>query len=235
MKFRLIIILSLLNLTNINGQTHQEFWSKLSVSKKISSSLTISLDFQLRQQADFKYSSKNIFELPNTRATRIWLHYNINNNFNLFITPIAFFRNDEMKNFSNNLNTTHELRWGFGIAKSLALKKTILKSRFFFETRYINNTLQNNLTQHRYRWQNSLSISLKKTKNNCDLNYLISNEFFIKTQQNQTSFDQNRVQNMIQIKLSKFDINLGYQFTIQNMNNTVINRNQFLLSYSLEI
>jgi len=227
------ITIYLLILYTSNAQTHDEFWSKLTISKKINNKFLLACDVQFRQQANYKIASKNIFEEPNTRAIRLWLNYKLKNNFTITVAPIAYFANEDIINKNGTLSNTNELRIAFAFTKSFNWKNAKQNNRILVEERFLNYDAVNTINQYRYRIQNSINLLVKKLNNNCNLNYQFSNEFIIKTQQSQISFDQNRIQNALQLQLHKIEFNIGYQYTIQASSNNLIYRNQYLFNTSI--
>lgn len=233
MKALLTITVCILIMYVSNAQTHNEFWSKVTVSKKINNKLSFASDLQFRQQANYKTTSKNIFDVPYTRSIRLWLNYKLKNNFSITAAPIAYFINEDINNTNGTLSNTNELRVAIGLAKIFNWKNSKQNNRIFIEERFINYDSPNSINQYRYRLQNNINFLVKKLNKNCKLNYQFSNEFFIKTQQSQTSFDQNRIQNLLQLQLHKIEFNVGYQYTIQANGNTLIYRNQYLFNTSI--
>ncbi|MCX6209542.1 MAG: DUF2490 domain-containing protein [Bacteroidetes bacterium] len=196
---------------------------------------TIATELHFRQQANYKNNSKNIFEEPNVRAVKLWLNYQLKNNFAITVNPITYFITDEIENAKGLLIDNDELRLAIGVTKDFKINKCKQKNRLLFETRFINYDANNNSTQRRYRLFNSVAFPIKKINSKCNLYYQLANEFFIKTQQSTTSFDQNRLQNLLQLQLPKIDFNIGYQYTVQGVNDVLINKNQFLFSTNFNL
>lgn len=233
MKSILAFVIFLSIFYSTNAQTHNEFWSKLTISKKMSSKLSLATDLQLRQQANYRVTSKNIFETPYARAIRLWVNYKLKNNFTITTAPIAYFINEDIINANGILNNTSELRMAIGLTKNFIWERSKQNNRIFIEERFINYDSPNGANQYRYRLQDSFSFLVKKVNKNCNLNFQFLNELFVKTQESQTTFDQNRIQNTFQLQLNKMELSIGYQYTIQASNSTLIYRNQFLVTSSI--
>ena len=135
--------------------------SKLTVSKKINNKLSFASDLQFRQQANYKTTSKNIFEAPYTRSIRIWLNYKLKNNFSITAAPIAYFNNEDIINTNGTLYNTNQLRVAIGLTKFFNWKNSKQNNRIFIEERFINYDSPNSINQHRYRLQNNINFSVK--------------------------------------------------------------------------
>lgn len=217
------------------AQNHTEFWSKLNTTVALNKSWSIGMDVQYRRQADYKSGDKNIFHYPMATSIRAWVYYSLKNQWQIILSPIAYFKNDEILNNNGEIKQTNEIRQMAGTSKSVDLNRIKNKNRFLIEVRYIDFDNNKSYTQFRYRLQNSFTIPLHKKEKTTGINYFLSNEVLIKNQKHQTSFDQNRIYNALQWKFMHADIDLGYQWVVQRNTNNTLHRNQLFLMLNLNI
>jgi Protein of unknown function (DUF2490) len=217
------------------AQNHTEFWSKINATATVNKTWSIGMDIQYRRQADYKSGDKNIFHYPMATSIRAWLYYSLKNQWQIILSPIAYFKNDDILNSNGEIRQTKELRQMAGTSKSVEFTRIKNKNRFLIEVRFIDFDNNNSYTQFRYRLQNSFIIPLHKKEKATGINYFFSNEILIKNQKQQTNFDQNRVYNALQWKLMHADIDLGYQWVVQRNTTTTFHRNQFYVMLNLSI
>lgn len=229
LKNILFLILLFLN-SNLFSQNRNEFWSKVSLTKKINKHWAIGMDIQHRRQADFYKEDKNIFHFGLTNSIRVWAYYKLKQNWSIVASPIAYFENDNIVNASGVTANSKELRSMIGIGKNLFFQKLVNYNRLLFELDLINFNYPEMLTRHRYRLLNNFILPIKCINLTHSLNYDFYNEVFLKTQKGLTSFDQNHFYNGIQWKWKQSDLNIGYQYTYQKVTNNYINKNQISLS-----
>jgi Protein of unknown function (DUF2490) len=231
---RLLFILLLIPVFS-TAQKHTEFWSKLNTTVTVNKSWSIGMDVQYRRQANYRDDDKNIFHYPMAKSVRAWMYHNLKNQWQLILSPIAFFKNDDILNINGEIRQTKELRQMVGTSKSIDLNRVKNKNRFLIEVRFIDFDNNSSYTQFRYRLQNSFTIPLHKKEKATGMNYFLSNEILIKNQKQQPSFDQNRVYNALQWKFMHADIDLGYQWVIQQNTATTFRRNQLFVILNLSI
>lgn len=229
------LLIFLLSPAISQSQTHTEFWSKLNTTVTVNKSWSIGMDVQYRRQANYRGDDKNIFQYPMAKSIRVWIYHNLKSQWQLVLSPIGYFENDDIINGDGEMKQTNELRQLIGASKTYDIKRIKNKNRFVIEIRFIDFDKVNNYTQFRYRLQNSFTIPLHKKANATGINYFLSNEILIKKQQQLTSFDQNRVYNALQWKFTHADIDLGYQWVVQRNTATTFHRNQLFVMLNLSI
>jgi Protein of unknown function (DUF2490) len=176
---RLLLIFLLAPLFSF-AQTHTEFWSKLNTTLTVDKSLSIAVDVQYRRQADYKSGDKNIFHYPMATSIRAWLYYSLKNQWQIILSPIAYFKNDDILNSNVEIRQTKELRQMAGTSKSVEFNRIKNKNRFLIEVRFIDFDNNTSYTQFRYRLQNSFIIPLHKKEKATGINYHLSNEILNK-------------------------------------------------------
>ena len=229
LKKILFLILLFLN-SNLFSQNRNEFWSKISLTKKVNKHWALGVDIQHRRQADFYKEDKDIFHFGLTNSIRLWAYYKLTHHWSVIASPVAYFENENIVNASSKTVYSKELRSMIGVGKNLFFKKLVNYNRLLYEVDLINFNDPGMLTRHRYRLLNNFVLSIKSFNVTHSLNYNFFNEVFFKTQNRITSFDQNHFYNGIQWKWKQSDLSLGYQYTYQKLTNNYINKNQFLLS-----
>ena len=219
----------------VKGQTHQEFWGKVNITKQLNNRWDAGIDLQYRQQSNYKTLDKDIFRYPLTRSIRSWVYYHTKNKWTFVASPIAYFVSDDLKNDLGILKKTEEIRFLGGLMKGFLIKKIKINNRLLAEHRIIDVNNAQQYSQWRYRLQNSLTIPLHNVNKTTGANYILSNEFFIKSQANVFSFDQERLLNVFQWKFKHIDVDIGYQWTIQKINKSNHHRNQWLMMTNIII
>ncbi len=213
----------------IDAQTHNEFWSKLSMSKTAKSHWVLNADLNFRQQANYKADSKNILSKPLMRSIRLWVNYSLKKNYSMVLSPLSVGVNMDVTNKAGALSKNKEFRFAVGIGKKISFKKISLKSRLLYEPRFIQPSFENRFIQHRYRLFTGLTIPLKTINADNKIVGLLSNEFFCHSQNLNTAFEQNRIQIGTQWRCKTTEFALTYQFTNINNNNGFSERkNQYL-------
>ena len=95
----------------VKGQTHQEFWGKVNITKQLNNRWDAGIDLQYRQQSNYKTLDKDIFRYPLTRSIRSWVYYHTKNKWTFVASPIAYFVSDDLKNDLGILKKTEEIRF----------------------------------------------------------------------------------------------------------------------------
>lgn len=230
---KVIILVIIAFYTNYSSaQTHYEEWNKISITTKISKKVWGIVDFNLRQQSNYKASKTNIFQLPLMRSERLWLFYNLKNNYSI-IGSFFYANTTDISNAKADFITANETQVDIGLFNKTMLQKTTLRSRLLLENRYINPDNASAVNQYRYRLQENATIPLKTFSNKNAINCVLNDEVFFKTQQTFTNFDQNRLYATLQWHSPKIEYNLGYQKTYQNQSSNLTERNQVLVNILL--
>ena len=216
--------------SNLFSQDRNEFWSKISLTKKVNKQWSLGIDIQHRRQADFYKEDKNIFRFGLINSIRLWAYYKLKQNWSIVASPVAYFENENIVNASGEIINSKELRSMIGIGKNLFFQKLVSYNRLLYELDLINFNYPGMLTKHRYRMLNNFILPIKSFDVTRSLNYNFFNEVFLKTQTGITSMDQDHFYNGIQWKWKQSDLNIGYQYTYQKGTNSYINKNQILLS-----
>lgn len=189
--------------------SHNNIWSRVSISYPFSSKIKTEAEFQKRFQNDItQNNSENPFKEDLMNSVRFWFQYKINNKFNLSISPFAYFQNTSI--ISNQLDKektkSYELRYSIASDfKQNILPKTYFIERLALEYRDIINSNNNvirirNKTMFKYEFNSRISI-------------IVFDEYFanLNSKDNKHIFDQNRIGITGNYNLSKYiRIELGY-------------------------
>jgi hypothetical protein len=220
--------------SNLFAQTHFEEWNKISLLKKINCKSSIIIDVNFRQQSNYKICDNNCFRLPLMRSERLWIFYNLKNNYS--IVGSLFYANiNDVINTKSDLSSSNETQINIGLFNKSSIKKIVIKSRILFEKRQINSSTANSTSQYRYRFMALASIPLKILPNHQSINYILFNEAFFKTQQSLNSFDQNRFCSSLQWHFPEVEYNVGFQKTYQNQSDHLTEKNQIVVQAFLTL
>jgi hypothetical protein len=230
MKTFLTFVITVFTVNITIAQTYNELWAKYNIHKNICSKFSASVDINFRQQANYFSNDKNICKLPLMRSSRLWLFYNLKNNYAI-VGSFFFAKTYDIKNTDANIISATETQFDIGLSKKLMLQKLENRNRLLIEKREVNPQKKQIIKQYRYRLQNSLIIPLKIFSASNKLNCVITNELFCKTQQSFTTFDQNRTSSLLQWHYHHYEYNIGFQKTYQNQNENVVTKNQLLITF----
>lgn len=225
-----ITFLILLSSNHLFAQSQNEFWSKITVTKKINSHWTLGVDAQHRRQADYLQHRKNIFHHTLTNSIRLWAFYKMKQNWTIVFSPIAYFNNENINTTTETFIHSRELRSMIGVSKNLYFGSVVNNNRLLYEIDLLQFDSPGIITRHRYRLFNNFIFPIKYISEAHSFNYNFYNEIFLKTQAGISSFDQNHFYNGLQWKSKFSDVNIGYQYTYQNGINGYIDKNQLLFS-----
>ena len=233
--FRLIFGLFFFFLnTSSNAQARKELWTKINITKNLCKQFDVGLDMQHRRQNGFE-NDKNMFHYSMTSSIRLWTYYKLKHNWTIIFSPLAYFDIRTIKNSSEEIQHSKEIRTMLGPSKTILVHKFSNKNRLLYELSFIKPRTGPSAIRQRYRLQNGLNFPLYTFKHNTCLNYNISNEILIKTITRSTTFDRDMLYNGIRLKLFKSEVDAGYQFTFQKDGNIYLNKNQFLLILNLNL
>ncbi len=219
---------------NLFAQTHFEEWNKVSLLKKISNKFSTILDINFRQQSNYKVGDNNCFHLPLMRSERLWLFYNLKNNYSI-VGSLFYANTNDISITKNDLLSSKEMQLNIGLFNKSTIKKIVFRSRVFFEKRQINPINSSNINQFRYRLMELVTIPIKTFSNHQSINCILFNEAFFKTQQSLTGFDQNRFCTSLQWHFPKVEYNIGFQKTYQNQSDNLVEKNQIILQAFLTL
>ena len=220
--------------TSSTAQARNELWTKINITKSLCEQFDVGLDIQHRRQNGFE-NDKNMFHYGMTSSIRLWTYYKLKHNWAIIFSPLAYFDMRAIRNSSEEIQHSKEIRTMLGASKTILFHKFSNKNRLLYELSSIKPRTGQSAIRQCYRLQNRLNFPLYTFKNNTSLNYNISNEILIKTIHSSTAFDQEKLYNGIQLKLFKSDVNAGYQYTSQKDGNIHLNKNQFLLILNLNL
>lgn len=229
------ILVLLFSSSQLFAQTQNEFWSKISLTKKIDKHWAIGLDAQYRRQSDFYTGEKNIFRFPLTTSARFWAYYKIKNRWTFIVSPIGFFDNKNLKSSYGTIINSRDLRSMIGAAKTYIFGKFVSHNRLLYEADLLAFDTRESIIRQRYRLFNNLLLRVLNLDEMHSLNYNFFNEIFYKTQSKISSFDQDHFYNGIQWKFKQSDINLGYQYTYQKSGISYLKKNQLLVFLNLAL
>lgn len=230
MKFILTIAL-IFNQTLI-AQTHHEFWSKLNFKSGITERWSWGMDYQFRTQSDYRKSRINPFHNKLAGSARVWAYYKIDKKWDVFVSPIALFRNYDFVAQSNELKQTDEWRYSAGFFHTYKNRGLELKGRVMGEHRHFISG--NQTTIDRLRIQLNFSHNLKEFKS-FSMDGLIMEEYHYRINRGFEGTDQNRLYAGFRGKTKKFEVTLGYQWTRQYIAIQYTERLQTHLSLNIHI
>jgi hypothetical protein len=234
MKKAITLIIIVFVANNIFAQAHFEEWNKISLFKKISNKFSAILDINFRQQSNYKAGDNNCFHWPLMRSERLWLFYNLKNNYSI-VGSLFYANTNDIINIKADLSSSKETQINIGLFNKSTFKKTVFRSRVLFEKRQINPSNTSNIDQFRYRFMELVTIPIKTLPNHQSINCVLFNEAFFKTQQSLTSFDQNRFCTSLQWHFPKVEYNIGFQKTYQNQSDNLVEKNQIILQAFLTL
>lgn len=104
-----ITFIILLSNNLVFAQNQNEFWSRINVTKKISSHWVLGMDAQHRRQADYFRYDKNIFHYTLTNSIRFWAFYKLKNNWTIVASPVGYFHNVNLNKEAGTLIHSNEL------------------------------------------------------------------------------------------------------------------------------
>ena len=217
------------------AQVRQEFWSRITMNRKIDEKWTIGGDVQYRSQENYHEQNQQRFENPLLQSIRTTLYYKIfqKKNISLLVSPLVYFRSFDVKT-DGTITDQRELRTAWGVIQQQDIKKIKIRNRLQYEMRFLKVDKPEHILQHRFRWQTQLTIPIWKAKNkNWGINYVVFDEFFWALQKRKSFFEQNRFYNALQIKYKWTEWNIGLQKSVQNMRGDYIARNQWHLSATI--
>lgn len=226
-----VILLTLLPIFSM-AQTRQEFWSKLTISKKIDEKWNWGGDIQYRSQENHHLQNNQRFANDLLQSIRLTAFYKISekHKLSLIASPIVYFRSFDINNEGNSIDQ-REYRWVIGVMQQYTISKKIhLRNRLQYEMRFLRIDSPNITLQHRPRWQLQATVPLWKVNQNFGINYLVFDEIFVANQENRTFFEQNRFYNALQFRYNFVELNVGLQKSVQKVREDWIRRNQWHIS-----
>ncbi|MDE3212044.1 MAG: DUF2490 domain-containing protein [Bacteroidota bacterium] len=218
-----------------SAQNPYEFWSRLNVDAHLDSHWVVGGDIMYRRQSDYLSHGKDLFQYDLAFIERLWVYYKLPDEWTVVSSPIAYYRDETLKDPQGNLSATHELRSLLGVSKGYTLGKFQNTNRVLYEFSNLNYATPQNFLRHRYRLFNSLEFPISKGRTSSQISYYLFNELFYKTQKGFSSFDQDHVFNGIKWKRGNAAWIVGYQYDHQKSGASFLNKNQFLVSVNLTI
>jgi hypothetical protein len=220
------------------GQSHEEFWTRITMNKKIDQKWTLGGDVQYRSQENYHEQNKMRFQNPLLQSIRTTIYYRLSSKYHLDLltSPLVYFRSFDVDKIGN-ISDQREMRIAFGgLQQQNILKKIKLRNRLQYEARFLKIDKPEQFFQNRMRWQIQATIPICQTiSKSCNINYVSFNEIFFAQQQSMSFFEQNRFYNALQFKYKFSELNLGYQMSVQKVKSEMIARNQLHLSLSFHL
>ncbi|GAB4110293.1 MAG: hypothetical protein OHK0057_02010 [Thermoflexibacter sp.] len=219
------------------AQVHHEFWSKVTVNKKVNQRWTVGGDVQYRSQANYHIPNTQRFENDLLQSIRTTLQYKISPKYHVDIlaSPLIYFRSFDIDK-KGHTTPQNELRVALGTVQQQSFwKGTKLRNRLLYEMRFLKFDKPEPILQHRYRWQVQMTIPIFRIHSRYDINYVVFDEVFVARQESKTFFEQNRLYNALQLKYKYSEFNVGFQQSTQNIKEELINKNQLHLSLNFSI
>ncbi|HSQ45248.1 MAG TPA: DUF2490 domain-containing protein [Ginsengibacter sp.] len=233
--FKKISFIILFSGNLVFAQNQNEFWSRITVTKKINSHWVLGMDAQHRRQADYFRYEKNIFHYALTNSIRLWAFYKLKNKWTIVASPIGYFHNVTLNREAGILIHSNELRSMIGTSKSFNIGGINNYNRLLYEADLLGCESPEISIRNRYRLFNNFIFPLKQINQTHSVNYNLYNEIFLKTEKHISSFDQNHFYNGIQWKGKNCDANIGYQYTYQKTSNKYLKKNQVLFFMNFAI
>jgi hypothetical protein len=219
------------------AQVRQEFWSKVTVSKKVNQRWTVGGDVQYRSQANYYTSNIQRFQNDLLQSIRTTLQYKMSPKYrvDILVSPLIYFRSFDIDK-RGHTTPQNELRVALGaVHQQTFWKRTKLRNRLLYEMRFLKFDKPEHIVQHRYRWQLQMTIPIFRIHSDYDINYVVFDEVFVAHQESKTFFEQNRLYNALQLRYKYSEFNIGFQQSIQNIKEELIKRNQLHLSLNFSI
>jgi len=121
----------ILQLFSQNG-SHNNAWSRLSITNQFSNKFKTEAEFQKRWQNDICLdNSKNPFQEDLMNSVRIWAHYKYNSKFNFSISPFAYFQHTSIISIESDKSKSKSYEVRYTIASDF--KQKILDKTYFFD------------------------------------------------------------------------------------------------------
>ncbi|MCS6795827.1 MAG: DUF2490 domain-containing protein [Raineya sp.] len=228
-----LILLTLLTFS-ASSQNRQEFWSKITISKKINNKWNVGGDIQYRSQENYKLANGKRFENDLLQSIRFTVLHKISkrHQIHLIFSPLVYFRSFELDS-NDNIIDQREYRWAVGKMQQHTWNRIVLRARLQYEMRFLRIDSPNSLLQHRVRFQTQATLPIFKWKSGRAVNYIIFDEIFVANQQKQMFLEQNRFYNALQVKLDFLELNVGLQKSGQQVKKEWIKRNQWHVSINV--
>ena len=199
MRFILVLVFTILTFGAIGQErnTHNLFWFRLALSDTITAKLKWELFIQARTQ-DGTDSKTNMFEYPQFESYWIWLHYSINKNVKVSISPFGYFESNVLivKPSDADLPPIKEFRWAARIEHESKGKFLNYINRYNLEYRWRDLLNDNN---YQPNWRIRYMARLEKPVKGIlprPITFVVYDEIFLQFGQavrnNPNVFDQNR-------------------------------------------
>lgn len=144
--------MTVLPLFSQNG-SHNNVWSRVSISNQFSEKFKTEAEFQKRWQNDISLdNSKNPFQEDLMNSVRLWAHYKYNSKFNFSVSPFAYFQPTSIisKESDKLKSKTYEVRYTIASDfKQKLINKTYFFDRLALEYRDFKNNNNDNVIRLR--------------------------------------------------------------------------------------
>lgn len=212
---------------SIQGQqrtTHNLFWFRLNLSDTISDKLKWEVYVQRRTQNGSDNKS-NIFKSPQFESYWLWLHYSLNKNVKLSLSPFGYFESHvlNVKPSDEALPPIKEFRFSTRLDHETKGKYFNYINRYNLEYRW-RDLLNNN--NYQPNWRVRYMARFEKPVKGIlprPVTFVVYDEVFIQfgkaVKSNPNVFDQNRLYAGINYELLKnVKISVGYIYGFQERN-----------------
>lgn len=215
------------------SQTRHECWVRVNTTVLLDKHWSAGLDLLHRSQANYRNGDKNIFHYPLGNLARLWVYYQLPENWTLLLSPFAWLRNNDIEDAKGDLKETEEIRLTGGVVKTIGHRSVKNKNRLLVEERFIQYNDPLHFTQVRLRFQNSLSVPLFSVKNKQALSATFYNEVMVKKDKYPVLFDQERIYGGLQWIHRGTSLDAGYQWVLQKSDTRTFHRNQLYIQLNL--
>jgi hypothetical protein len=214
----------------IIAQTHSNFWSRLSLNKKISSRYKFDLELQYRRQNGFE-NNNPVFE-PLLYSLRTWVVYQPKKEIQFSISPFAYFYHFPIINNASDVSKPFlkEYRIAFAMDNKIAnYKKYVFQNRVGLEYRIFQPTI-NNVVRFREKLAMKYAFTSKWS-------LFVYDEMLLNLcgVARNHMFDHNRLGWNVNFNITpKYKIEAGYIFItrLQRTAITNVEENNFLLNFT---
>jgi hypothetical protein len=199
---------------------HNTFWGRVVLSDKIGEKIKWDLYLQDRTQNDAE-DKLNIFKHHQLTSYWLWLHYQVNKELRVSVTPFCYFNTIAL--FPQPLELGNrgikEFRWAAQLEHTQKLKYFSFANRYSLEYRY-RDLHEANVFVTNYRMRYRAKLERPLNKKGKPLTAIVYDEVFLEfgkaVRDSPATFNQNRLYAGLSYEVIKnIKLNLGYMYLIQ--------------------
>lgn len=154
-------------------------WTEMLINQKIKGKWSTQLDFQYRRRSHWWHEEKqpaNFVMLPFQLVFRPWIRYQINDSWNVSLSPLGYWRNFNWQE-DKGISLSHELRTSLQFQGQFSWKNWRFQQRYRYEWRFRSDDIDAQSDrfsiagadfpispgQSRIRWQSRFQYFLEST------------------------------------------------------------------------